>query len=122
MAGAAADVWAECVEGLNTLIDYRYQQHFKATEKACTAWVATAPAPMAKMWCSSLPAGTQILDEDGETVIADLTQVGQRIKLARGGNGGFGQCPFRPLRSTGRRAGPIPARKVRSAGSGCGSS
>ena len=57
--GRGGDVWIEAVEGLNTLIDYRYQQHFKA-ETGGTAWAATAPAPMGPTWCSSVPVGTQV--------------------------------------------------------------
>jgi GTPase len=91
--GRGGDVWAECVEGLNTLIDYRYQQHFKA--KAGGHGMgrnrAGAKAPEIVL---KVPAGTEILAEDGETVIADMTEVGQRALLARGGNGGFGNAHF----------------------------
>jgi len=91
--GRGGDVIVECVNGLNTLIDYRYQQHFKAK---------TGGHGMGKQRAGKkgddiilkLPAGTQIFAEDNETLIADLTQVGQRIVLARGGNGGFGNLHF----------------------------
>jgi GTP-binding protein len=91
--GRGGDVWAECVEGLNTLIDYRYQQHFKAKTGGHGMGQnrAGAKAPDVVL---KVPAGTQILAEDGETVIADMTEVGQRVLLARGGNGGFGNAHF----------------------------
>jgi GTP-binding protein len=91
--GRGGDVWAECVEGLNTLIDYRYQQHFKAKAGGHGMGQnrAGAKAPDVVL---KVPAGTQILAEDGETVIADMTEIGQRVLLARGGNGGFGNAHF----------------------------
>lgn len=91
--GRGGDVWAECVEGLNTLIDYRYQQHFKAKPgghgMGRNRAGANAPEVVLKV-----PKGTQIFEEDGETLIADLTAIGQRVRLARGGNGGFGNLYF----------------------------
>jgi GTP-binding protein len=91
--GRGGDVWAECVEGLNTLIDYRYQQHFKAKTGGHGMGQnrAGAKAPEVVL---KVPAGTQVLAEDGETVIADMTEAGQRVLLARGGNGGFGNAHF----------------------------
>ncbi|TVR10239.1 MAG: GTPase ObgE [Salinarimonadaceae bacterium] len=91
--GRGGDVWAECVEGLNTLIDYRYQQHFKA-QKGVHGMGRNRTGASGDDVVLKLPAGTEILDEDGETVIADLTHVGQRILLAKGGNGGFGNAYF----------------------------
>ncbi|QFU15327.1 GTPase ObgE [Microvirga thermotolerans] len=91
--GRGGDVWAECVEGLNTLIDYRYQQHFKARKGEHGMGKNRAGAKGADV-VLKVPAGTQILDEDGETLIADMTEVGQRVLLARGGNGGFGNAHF----------------------------
>ena len=92
--GRGGDVWAEVVEGLNTLIDFRYQQHFFAK--------SGQPGMGSQMTGKSgddvvlkLPVGTEILDEDQETVIADLTEPGQRILLARGGNGGWGNLHFK---------------------------
>lgn len=91
--GRGGDVFAECVEGLNTLIDYRYQQHFKAKPgghgMGRNRSGANAPDVILKV-----PKGTQIFEEDGETLIADLTEIGQRVRLARGGNGGFGNAYF----------------------------
>jgi GTP-binding protein len=91
--GRGGDVWAECVDGLNTLIDYRYQQHFKARtgEHGMGQNRAGANAPDVIL---KVPVGTEILTEDRETVLADMTEVGQRVRLARGGNGGFGNAHF----------------------------
>ena len=91
--GRGGNVFAECVEGLNTLIDYRYQQHFKARKGEHGMGQNRAGGKGADV-VLKVPAGTEILDEDGETVIADLTHVGQKIRLARGGNGGFGNAYF----------------------------
>ena len=91
--GRGGDVWAECVDGLNTLIDYRYQQHFKAKTGGHGMGQNRAGAKGADA-VLRVPAGTQILDEDGETVLADMTAVGQRVLIAKGGNGGFGNAHF----------------------------
>ena len=91
--GRGGDVWAECVEGLNTLIDYRYQQHFKAKTGGHGMGQNRAGAKGADA-VLKVPAGTQILDEDGDTVLADMTAVGQRVLIAKGGNGGFGNAHF----------------------------
>ena len=92
--GRGGDVWVEAVEGLNTLIDYRYQQHFKAEtgEGGRGRQMHGANGADAVL---RVPAGTEVLDEDGETVLADLTAVGERVRLARGGNGGFGNIHFK---------------------------
>jgi len=91
--GRGGDVWAEAVEGLNTLIDYRYQQHFKAgTGTHGMGRNRTGPGGADVLL--KVPVGTQIFAEDGETLIADLTEAGQRVLLARGGNGGFGNLQF----------------------------
>jgi GTP-binding protein len=92
--GGGGDVWAEVVDGLNTLIDFRYQQHFFARN---------GQPGMGKQRTGKdgddivlrVPAGTEILEEDQETVIADLSEVGQRVLLAKGGNGGFGNLHFK---------------------------
>src|SRR3954465_14097206 len=91
--GRGGDVWAECVDGLNTLIDYRYQQHFKAKTGGHGMGKNRHGAKGADA-VLKVPAGTEILEEDGETVIADMTHVGQRVLLAKGGNGGFGNAYF----------------------------
>src|SRR3954453_9851307 len=91
--GKGGDVWAECVDGLNTLIDYRYQQHFKAP-KGQHGMGKNRAGHKGEDVVLKVPVGTQILDEDGETLIADLTHVGERVLLAKGGNGGFGNAHF----------------------------
>ncbi|ACB94068.1 GTPase ObgE [Beijerinckia indica] len=104
--GRGGDVVALCVEGLNTLIDYRYQQHFKA--KTGTHGMGKNRAGARGADCIlKVPAGTQIFDEDGETLIADLTEIGQSVCLARGGNGGFGNAHFKTSTNQApRRANP----------------
>src|SRR6201987_2042875 len=77
----------DCVDGLNTLIDYRYQQHFKAKTGGHGMGKNRSGAGGADA-VLNVPVGTQIYEEDGETLVADFTEVGQRIALARGGNGG----------------------------------
>ena len=92
--GSGGDVWVECVEGLNTLIDYRYRQHFKAKTGTHGMGKNRTGAAGADVTLK-VPVGTQVLEEDNETLIADLTQVGQRVRLERGGNGGFGNARFK---------------------------
>ncbi|REC58033.1 GTPase ObgE [Rhodosalinus sediminis] len=92
--GRGGDVWAEAVDGLNTLIDFRYQQHFFAKNGRHGMGKARTGADGADVTLR-VPVGTEILDEDQETVIADLTQVGERVLLARGGNGGWGNLHFK---------------------------
>ncbi|MFG1291751.1 GTPase ObgE [Xanthobacter versatilis] len=104
--GRGGDVWIECVDGLNTLIDYRYQQHFKA-KKGDHGKGANRTGARGSDVVLRVPAGTQILDETEETVLADLTEVGQRIKLLEGGNGGFGNAQFKTSTNQApRRANP----------------
>ncbi len=92
--GRGGSVWVEAVNGLNTLIDYRYQQHFKAATgthgMGRNRTGANSEDVMLKV-----PVGTQVFEEDNETMICDLTHVGQRFKLAQGGNGGFGNSRFK---------------------------
>ena len=104
--GKGGDVWAEAVENLNTLIDYRYQQHFKAKggQHGMGQDRAGAKAPDLVI---KVPVGTEILDEDQETVIADLDEAGKRVLLAKGGNGGFGNAHFKSSTNRApRRANP----------------
>ncbi|HZY69337.1 MAG TPA: GTPase ObgE [Devosia sp.] len=92
--GRGGDVIVQCVDGLNTLIDYRYQQHFKAS---------TGQHGMGKDRHGAkgndvilkVPVGTQIFEEDNETLIGDFTEVGQSLTLLHGGNGGFGNAHFK---------------------------
>ncbi len=96
--GRGGDVIATCVGGLNTLIDYRYQQHFKA--KAGTPGAGrNRSGPKGSDVILRLPAGTQILAEDSKTVLADLTKEGQQIILARGGIGGKGNAFFKSAKN-----------------------
>src|ERR671917_1696545 len=92
--GRGGDVWVEAVNGLNTLIDYRYQQHFKAQRGGNGMGKDRAGANGVDA-VLKVPAGTQVFEEDGETLLADLTEIGQRVVLARGGNGGFGNAYFK---------------------------
>src|SRR6056297_543597 len=87
--GRGGDVWAECVDGLNTLIDFRYQQHFFA-KSGQPGMGQQRTGKTGDDIVLRVPVGAEILDEDQETVIADLTEIGQRVLLARGGNGGWG--------------------------------
>jgi len=91
--GRGGDVVAECVDGLNTLIDYRYQQHFKA-RVGMHGMGRNRAGPRAPDIVMKVPVGTQIFDEDNETLLADLTEVGHRYVIAKGGNGGFGNAHF----------------------------
>lgn len=92
--GKGGDVIVECVNGLNTLIDYRFKQHFKA-ETGLHGMGRNRNGHKGKDVVLRVPVGTQILDEDNETLLADLTEVGQTYRLAKGGNGGFGNTHFK---------------------------
>jgi len=91
--GRGGDVWAEVVDGLNTLIDYRYQQHFKA-KTGMHGMGRNRTGGKGDDVILRVPIGTQIFEEDNETLICDLSQPGQRFRLAKGGNGGFGNLHF----------------------------
>ncbi|PWG15922.1 GTPase ObgE [Salibaculum griseiflavum] len=91
--GKGGSVIAEAVDGLNTLIDFRYQQHFFAKNGQAGMGSQRTGADGDDI-ILRLPVGTEVLDEDQETVIADLTEVGQRVVLAKGGNGGWGNLRF----------------------------
>ncbi|AZO11031.1 MULTISPECIES: GTPase ObgE [unclassified Mesorhizobium] len=104
--GRGGDVWAEAVDGLNTLIDYRYQQHFKA-KTGMHGMGRNMTGGKGADVTLKVPAGTQIFAEDNETLICDLTEVGQRFLLAKGGNGGFGNQHFKTSTNQApRRANP----------------
>jgi GTP-binding protein len=92
--GRGGDVVVEAVDGLNTLIDYRYAQHFKA-RPGVPGQGKDRHGARGNDVVLKVPAGTQIFDEDKETLIADLTKSGERIVLAEGGNGGFGNAHFK---------------------------
>ncbi len=92
--GRGGDVLAEAVDGLNTLIDYRYQQHFFA-KNGQPGGGSQRTGKSADDIVLKVPVGTEILEEDGETLVADLTRPGQRVLLAHGGNGGWGNLRFK---------------------------
>jgi len=91
--GRGGDVVVECASGLNTLIDFRYQQHFKAKVGVHGMGKNRAGGRGADA-VLKVPAGTQIFDEDGQTLLADLKSEGERVVIAKGGNGGFGNAHF----------------------------
>ena len=104
--GKGGDVWLEAVEGLNTLIDYRYQQHHKGGTGGHGMGENRHGAD-GKDAVLKVPVGTQVLDEDQETVIADMSKVGARVLIAKGGNGGFGNAYFKSsVNQSPRRANP----------------
>ncbi|MGA0532266.1 GTPase ObgE [Hansschlegelia sp. KR7-227] len=104
--GRGGDVIVECVGGLNTLIDYRFKQHFKAKTGVHGMGKNRTGANGADV-VLKVPVGTQVLDDDEETLLADLTEIGQRIVLAKGGNGGFGNAYFKTSSNQApRRANP----------------
>ncbi|HYD67387.1 GTPase ObgE [Azospirillum sp.] len=92
--GRGGDVVVEAVNGLNTLIDYRYKQHFKA-QRGHHGMGSNRNGARGEDMVLRVPVGTQVLDEDQETVLADLTEVGQRIVLLKGGDGGHGNAHFK---------------------------
>jgi GTP-binding protein len=111
--GRGGDVIVECVSGLNTLIDYRYQQHFKAKSGGHGMGSNRSGARGADV-ILKVPAGTEILDEDRETQLAELLKVGERVVLLRGGNGGFGNAHFKSSTNRSpRHANPGQAREER---------
>ena len=104
--GKGGDVVVTCVDGLNTLIDYRYQQHFKGKTGGHGMGRNRHGANGADA-VLKVPAGTQVFAEDGETLLADLTKVGESVRVAKGGNGGFGNAYFKSSTNRApRRANP----------------
>ncbi|MEM6729806.1 MAG: GTPase ObgE [Pseudomonadota bacterium] len=104
--GKGGSVIVEAVEGLNTLIDFRYQQHFFA-KNGQAGMGSQKTGKDGQDIVLKVPVGTEVLDEDEETVLADLTEVGQEIVLAKGGNGGFGNLHFKSATNQApRRANP----------------
>src|ERR1700760_1577118 len=92
--GRGGDVVIEVADGLNTLIDYRYQQHFKA-QKGGNGMGKDCHGANGKPTVLKVPVGTQVFDEDRETLIHDFTKLGEKFTLAEGGNGGFGNAHFK---------------------------
>ena len=104
--GRGGDVWIEAVDGLNTLIDYRYHQHFKA-QTGTHGMGRNRSGAAGEDAVLRVPVGTEVLEEDHQTLIADLNEVGARVLLERGGNGGFGNAHFKgPVNQAPRRANP----------------
>lgn len=104
--GKGGNIYFECVEALNTLIDYRYSQHFKAKNgengKGSERTGANSDDIILK-----IPVGTQVFDEFGENLLVDFTEVGQKFRLAKGGDGGFGNTKFKgPVSQVTRRSTP----------------
>lgn len=92
--GKGGDVWVECVGNLNTLIDYRYHQHYSA-KNGRPGMGQERAGPDGDDVVLKVPPGTQIYTEDEETLLADMTKVGDRALIAKGGNGGFGNAYFK---------------------------
>src|SRR5215470_17049215 len=92
--GQGGNVWVECVTNLNTLIDFRYQQHFNASNGKHGMGANRAGASGSDTMLK-VPPGTQVFAEDNETLLADLVHPGQRALIAAGGNGGFGNAHFK---------------------------
>ena len=111
--GRGGDVWVEAVDGLNTLIDYRYQQHFKA-QTGMHGMGRNRTGGKGADVTLKVPVGTQVYEEDNETLVCDLTGIGQRVQLAKGGNGGFGNQHFKTSTNQApRRANPgLPGQEM----------
>ncbi len=92
--GKGGSVYVEAVPNLNTLIDFRYHQHFKA-QKGRNGMGSEKNGPKGEDLVIKVPVGTEILEDDQETVIADMIEPGQRFLLAKGGDGGRGNTQFK---------------------------
>ena len=92
--GRGGDVIAECTDGLNTIIDFRYQQHFKA-RPGDGGKGRDRSGISGKDLILRLPIGTQVLDETNTFILADMTRIGQKVILAKGGEGGKGNAFFK---------------------------
>lgn len=104
--GRGGDVWIEAVEGLNTLIDYRYQQHFKAETGGHGMGRNRHGANGADV-VLKVPVGTEVLDDDKETLLYDMDTAGKRVLFLKGGNGGFGNTHFKgPVNQAPKHANP----------------
>ena len=104
--GKGGDVWVVCVANLNTLIDYRYRQHFKA-KSGQGGMGQNRSGASGDDAMVAVPPGTQVFAEDQETLLAEVLKPGDRVRLARGGNGGFGNAHFKsPTNRAPRHANP----------------
>jgi GTP-binding protein len=104
--GKGGDVWLECAANLDTLIDYRYRQHFKA-QSGQGGMGQNRSGLAGEDVVIRVPPGTQVFDADQQTLLAEVLRPGQRVRLARGGNGGFGNAHFKsPTNRAPRHANP----------------
>ncbi|MDA0998364.1 MAG: GTPase ObgE, partial [Proteobacteria bacterium] len=104
--GRGGDVVFRCVDGLNTLIDFRYKQHFKA-ERGTNGMGQNRSGPSGKRLIVPVPIGTQVLDDERQEVLCDLTEIGDEVVFLEGGNGGFGNTHFKSSTNQApRRANP----------------
>ena len=104
--GRGGDVWVECIQNLNTLIDYRYLQHVRA-KNGIPGMGQDRNGPDGDDAIIRVPPGTEVLAEDQETLICEVMTPGERIKIASGGNGGFGNTHFKsPTNRAPRHANP----------------
>jgi GTP-binding protein len=104
--GKGGDVWVVCVANLNTLIDYRFRQHFKA-QSGRGGMGKNRSGASGDDVIIPVPPGTEVWDENQETLLAELIEPGQRARIARGGNGGFGNAHFKSATNQApRRANP----------------
>ncbi len=104
--GRGGDVWVEAMDGLNTLIDFRYAQHFRA-ETGIHGMGRNRHGAAGADIVLRVPVGTQVLDEDKETLIADMDEPGKRVQLLKGGNGGWGNDRFKgPINQAPKHANP----------------
>ncbi len=104
--GKGGDVWIEAVDGLNTLIDFRYHQHFKA-ETGVHGMGRNRHGANGADAVLKVPVGTQVFAEDKETLLLDLDRAGARVRLLKGGNGGFGNTYFKgPVNQAPHHANP----------------
>ena len=104
--GKGGDVWIVAADGLNTLIDFRYQQHFKA-QTGHHGQGRQMHGGKGQDVVLKVPVGTQVLDEDKETLIADMDVAGKRLLLLKGGNGGWGNDRFKgPINQAPKHANP----------------
>src|SRR5262245_630515 len=92
--GRGGHVIVVAKSNLNTLIDFRYQQHFKGQRGGHGAGQQRSGAKGSDV-IIEVPVGTQILEEDNETLVADMTEEGQTVMLAKGGDGGYGNVHFK---------------------------
>ena len=119
--GRGGDVVVECADGLNTLIDFRYQQHFKAKTGMHGMGRNRAGGRGADA-VLKVPVGTQVFDEESGAMLADITEPGERVVVATGRQRRVSATPISPPRPTAPRAAPIRVCPASSARSFCGSS